>query len=168
MRKGLPDGSPGVSAGVHGLDSRGITGPADQRPAPLQNSSMVRLNSCGTSIFTQCPAFSKRTAAQSGSLLFQAFIASNSIGISNAPHPISRGYGLCPVLCLLTMRLSVARNIKDFWGKRRFIAKNSSWACGVYAEIFLFASANHFTEKSALSNISFCLALFSRCIFASK
>ena len=75
---------------------------------------------------------------------------------------------ICPVLCLLAMRLIAARNRKDFWRKRRFVAKNSSWACGVYAEIFLFASANHFTETIAFSIIRICAALFSFRMLPSK
>ena len=59
--------------------------------ALVQKSSTVSLNSCGTSILTQCPAFSKMATLQFGSLIFHCFTASNSIGISNLPHPIIKG-----------------------------------------------------------------------------
>ena len=42
--------------------------------------------------------------------------------------------------------------IFDILKTENIIAKNSSCACEVYAEIFLFAFANHLTEKSAFNN----------------
>ena len=65
-----------------------------QFPAFPQNSSITSLNFWGISIFTQCPAFSKISTFNSGSLLFQSCIIFSSIGISNFPHPINKSYFL--------------------------------------------------------------------------
>ena len=59
--------------------------------APLQNASRIRLNASGASMLAQCPACSRKTAVQPGSLLFHSFTASCAMGRSSSPHPISRG-----------------------------------------------------------------------------
>lgn len=56
-----------------------------------QNASSTSLNLCGTSIFTQCPALSKISTLHCGSVRFHISTAASSIGMSNCPHPISKG-----------------------------------------------------------------------------
>ncbi len=81
-----------------------------------QNSSITLLNFWGISIFTQCPAFLKITTFNWGSLLFQSSTAFNSIGISNFPHPINKGYFLDRVWNTFTILSNDAKYKKDFFG----------------------------------------------------